>query len=168
MIYALPYFSTVRNPVKFLNLVAVSMIVLFAYGVDGLWRRYLQPAGLETTPKWVGLKVWWAKAARFDKRWVIVCVLMLGLSMIAWMLYASSRQSLEQYLQAVQFNEARAHAIASFSISQIGWFMLFFVLAAGLMPLIFSGGFAGREPGGARRCWGCCWPRTWGGRTSRG
>ncbi len=52
-------------------------------------------------------------------------------------------------MQAVQFGEAKAHAIAGFSISQVGWFVLFFVLAAGLMLLIFSGGFAG-----ARAQWG--------------
>ena len=92
---------------------------------------------------------WWAKATRFDKRWVLGCVLVLGASLLAWLAYASSRQSLEQYLQAVQFDEAKARAIAGFSISQVGWFVLFFVLAAGLMLLIFSGGFAG-----ARAKWG--------------
>ena len=149
VIYALPYFSTIRNPVKFLHVFAFSLVVLFAYGVDGLWRRYMQPAGPNTAPRWAGLKAWWARATRFEKRWVLGCVLALGASLLAWLAYASSRQSLEQYLQTVQFDEAKAHAIAGFSIGQVGWFVLFFVLAAGLMLLIFSGGFAG-----ARARWG--------------
>ncbi|MGO8927285.1 MAG: hypothetical protein ACLQU3_10390 [Limisphaerales bacterium] len=149
VLYALPYSSTVRNPVKFIQVLAFSLVVLFAYGVDGLWRRYLQPAGPNTAPRWAGLKGWWAKATKFDKCWGRGCVLTLAASLLAWIAYASSRQSLEQYLQAVQFDEAKAHAIAGFSIGQVGWFVLFFVLAAGLMLLILSGGFAG-----ARAKWG--------------
>ena len=92
---------------------------------------------------------WWARAARFEKCWGRGCVLALGASLLAWLAYASCRLSLEQYLQAVQFDQAKAHAIAGFSIGQVGWFVLLFVLAAGLMLLIFSRGFAG-----ARACWG--------------
>ena len=147
MIYALPYLSTVRNPVKFLHIFNLVLVVLFAYGVDGLWRRYQQPAGLKTTPQWTGLKVWWAGATRFEKRWGRGLVLSLAASLLAWVVYGSCRLSLERYLQGVQFDEAKARAIAGFSLSQVGWFMLFFALAAGLMLLIFSGGFAGARAG---------------------
>jgi len=41
LVYALPYFSTIRNPVKFIYLVSFILVVLFGYGVDGLWRKYL-------------------------------------------------------------------------------------------------------------------------------
>ncbi len=45
LLYALPYFSTIRNPVKFLfTVVNFALVILFAYGVDGLWRGYLQRA----------------------------------------------------------------------------------------------------------------------------
>ncbi len=149
VIYALPYFSTVRNPVKFLNVFAFSLVVLFAYGIDGLWRRYMQPAGPNSAPRCTEFKVWWARATRFEKRWALGCALVLGASVLAWLWYASARQSLEQYLQAVQFDEAEARAIAGFSICQVGWFLLFFGLAASLMLLMFSGRFAG-----ARARWG--------------
>jgi hypothetical protein len=147
VIYALPYASTIRNPVKFLDVCSFSLVVLFGYGVDGLWRRYLRPAG--AAPRWAGLKVWWAKATRFDKRWVLGCAAVLGVSLLAWLTYASSRQSLEAYLRTVQFDEARASAIAGFSINQVGWFVLSFVLAGGLLVLILSGAF-----GGTRARWG--------------
>jgi hypothetical protein len=58
-------------------------------------------------------------------------------------------RQLEQYLQSVQFDETAAHQIASFSLQQPGWFLLFFALAAGFMWLVFRGTFAGS---GAR--WG--------------
>jgi hypothetical protein len=44
IVYALPFSSTVRNPVKFLALVNLAIVVLFAYGVDGLWRKYMTVA----------------------------------------------------------------------------------------------------------------------------
>jgi len=143
LLYALPYFSTIRNPVKFLHLFAFGVVVLFGYGVDGLWRRYLQPAGLKTTPRWAGWQAWWAKANRFERRWTWGCLLALGVISLAWLAYASARPSLEQYLQFVQFRDDKARAIAGFSIGQVGWFVLFYMLAAGLMLLIFSGAFAG-------------------------
>lgn len=145
MVYALPYFSTIRNPVKFLHVFAFSLVVLFAYGVDGLWRRYLQPAGPNPARPWTGLKGWWGKATRFEKRWVIGCAVVLGASLLAWLGYASARGALEQSLQAVRFDEAKARAIAGFSVCQVGWFVLFFALAAGLLLLIFGGRFAGAQ-----------------------
>ena len=148
-LYALPYFSTIRNPVKFLNVVAFGVVVLFAYGVDGVWRRYLQPSEPAAAPRWAGLKAWWTKATRFERRWGYGCALALGISLLAWLAYASSRASLEQYLQSVEFTEAKAHAIAGFSIGQAGWFVLFFVVAAGLVILIMSGAFTG-----TRAMWG--------------
>jgi len=149
VVYALPYASTIRNPVKFLHLVSISLLVLFAYGVDGLWRRYLQPQSAKGTPPWSGFSVWWGRATQFDKRWVLGCVAALGASLLAWLLYASSSQSLEQYLQTVRFDQANARAIAAFSIGQAGWFVLFLMLASGAMACILSGAFAG-----ARAKWG--------------
>jgi hypothetical protein len=148
-LYALPYFSTIRNPVKFLHILAFALVVLFAYGVDGLWRRYMRPNGANAGLRWAGLRRWWARAGKFDKRWAVGCLLALGVILLAWLIYASSRNSLERYLQSVRFDEAKAHAIADFSIGQVGWFVLFFVLGAGVLILILSGAFVG-----ARAKWG--------------
>ena len=43
--YALPYFSTIRNPIKYLDVFSFALVMLFAFGLDGLWRKYLRPAG---------------------------------------------------------------------------------------------------------------------------
>ena len=63
------------------------------------------------------------------------CAAALGASLLGWLIYASSGQSLEQYLQTVRFDEANARAIAAFSIGQVGWFVLFLMLASGAMVL---------------------------------
>src|SRR5208282_634193 len=48
LLYQLPYFSTIRNPIKFLHPFHIAWIILAAYGMEVLWHRYLRgprPAG---------------------------------------------------------------------------------------------------------------------------
>jgi hypothetical protein len=142
-LYALPYFSTIRNPSKFVHLTSFALLILFGYGVDGLWRRYLGGAAATSGLSLSAVKTWLAKAGGFEKQWVRGCLIVLGVSLLAWLVYASSKDSLERYLQTVQFDEGMAKAIAGFSIAQVGWFILFFVLSAGLLVLIMSGVLAG-------------------------
>ena len=92
---------------------------LTAYGANTCSRRGGSRAAVGGIEGVVG------QAPRFDRRWVRGCVLALGASLLAWFAYASSRQFLEQYLQADQFTEAKARAITSFSLCQVGWFCSF-------------------------------------------
>jgi hypothetical protein len=41
LVYALPYFSAIRNPIKFLHPLHLGLVVLFGYGLAALHRRYL-------------------------------------------------------------------------------------------------------------------------------
>ena len=43
----------------------------------------------------------------FEKRWACGCAPALGASLLAWLVYASSRRALERYLQAVQFEDGK-------------------------------------------------------------
>jgi hypothetical protein len=151
LVYALPYVSTIRNPTKFLHLLSFALVALFAYGVDGLWRGYMQ-AGRSGKPAlpWAGMSNWWPTAATFEKRWILGCLAILFLSILAWGVYGFSRPVLARYLQTVQFDEFTAQLAAAFSIRQVGWFILFFIFSAGAVALILSGAFAG-----ARAIWGC-------------
>jgi len=74
----------------------------------------------------------------------------LGIVLVAWMGYDFERQTLVAYLQTVSFDQSNAESTASFSIRQVGWFVLFFVLSTGLITCIFIGAFAG-----TRARWGC-------------
>ncbi|HWD94572.1 MAG TPA: YfhO family protein [Verrucomicrobiae bacterium] len=142
LLYSLPYFSTIRNPEKFLHVVTFSAIILFGYGIQGLKRRYLD-VPLANPGK--GLANWWAKAATFDRRWVVGSVLAIVLTLVGWVIYAASRHALESYLKTVEFNETTAAQIAGYSIRQVGWFALLLIAISGLLLLIFSGAFAGRR-----------------------
>ncbi len=139
LVYMLPYFSTIRNPTKFMHVFSWAVVVLFALGVHGLSRVYLESAKDRSS----SLKNWWATVGGFDRKWVISCVAVIAFSLLGWLVYASSRQSLEAYLQTVQFDEGTAKDIAGFSIRQVGWFIGFLAAGIGMMTLIISGLLSG-------------------------
>ncbi len=151
--YALPFASTMRNPSKFIHVVEWILVILFAYGVHGLSRRGFEaPAAvLRDLPS--QLRTWWSKAAAFDKNWVKGSAIALVTSVVAWLIYASSRDRLIAYLQEVLGLEGRgpedaaamAQAVSAFSIRQAGWFLPMLALALGLVIVILSGYFCGRR-----------------------
>jgi len=141
--YALPYVSTIRNPAKFCHVLSFATVVLFAHGVNALWRQYIERAPTNTLGFVDRFKSWWPRASLFEKRWVKGCMIVFGASLVGWLIYSSSKPSLEQYLQKVMFDPTIAKEIATFSVRQIGWFLLFLILTIGLLALILSGAFGG-------------------------
>ncbi len=149
IVYRIPGFSMIRNPIKFLDVVSFSIVVLFAFGVEGLWRRYVNAASLSANLRGSVLQGKSRIAAGFDKNWVRGCALALVVSVFGWIVYAVNQDALQRYLSHSQFAETAATETAAFSVRQVGWFILFFVLAAGTMFLFLSGRFSG-----ARARWG--------------
>lgn len=145
LFYALPYVASIRNPAKFTNTFELALLVFFGYGLRGLVTRYLEvPAAAAAHPGVVDqFKAWWPKAGLFERRWIIGCIVTLGVSLLAWLVYASSQNDLVRYLQSAGFDENMAPLIAGFSIRQVGWFVLFFVVSAGLLALAMAGVFSG-------------------------
>ncbi len=147
LVYSLPYFSTIRNPTKFLYPFGAGMVALFAFGIDGLQRRYLEPPKKGVIGRWPGFDSWWKRASGFEKYWVYGCALVWVASLAGWYIYSQHHDQLVQYMQ---FNRVGGNldTVASFSIHQAGWFVASFFLAAGILILIFSGVFAGKKSGG--------------------
>ncbi|MEI8290827.1 MAG: hypothetical protein WCH99_15285, partial [Verrucomicrobiota bacterium] len=144
LLYQLPYFSTIRNPDKFLFYFSWALVVLFAYGLHALDRLYLNRTATKSSDLMTQLTKWWAKAGAFDRKWVWTCLGLLGMSALAWLFYSSQKPSLVQYLQKVGFSdEALAREIATFSIGQAGWFVLLFATAILLVTLTIAGYFNG-------------------------
>lgn len=145
LFYALPYASTIRNPGKFMHVLQWAWLIIFAHGVYGLSRRYLEAPAVATRDLVSQLQSWWPKVSPFDRKWAIGSALALGFSVLAWVIYASSRSRLLDYLHEVQFDDATASAIATFSLRQVGWFILLLTLSLGLFTVILSGYFNGRR-----------------------
>jgi len=149
LLYHLPYFSTIRNPTKFLILFSWALVIIFAYGVHALNRRYLDQAALKPAGLMEQLRNWWAKVTSFDRKWTFTTVGLFAASVVGWVIYSSRQTALIQYLQKVGFSNAdpnqptSASAIAAFSLGQLGWFLLLLAIATGLVLLLIAGYFNG-------------------------
>ena len=146
LLYKLPYFSTIRNPAKFLNFLAWALVILFAYGIHGLSRNYLAPVAKSPAGPLAQLKLWWAKNDPFDRRWTWWCLGAFGASAIAGLVYYSRKEALVAYLEKMGFPDQRfAGMMADFSIAQCEWFLLLLAVALGLFTLTLAGFFAGKR-----------------------
>ena len=146
--YALPYFSTIRMPIKFLHPLNLCLVILFGYGLNALWRRHVRVTPPRLQPVIVHLHDWWKSAPAPDRRWTVGMIGVFGAGLLAWLFYASSNTALVRYLGRVGFGPSPARlaeSIARFSIGEVGWFVLFLTLSIGLMVLILSGALSGRR-----------------------
>jgi hypothetical protein len=135
-LYRLPYFSTIRNPIKFLHPFHIAWVILAAYGMEGLYRRYMRGPDRNSAG-------WWAKAAGFDRKWIIFMMILAGASVVgAAMLYAS-KDALVRYLHEQSFSPALAGEIPDFCAQRAWAFVV--ILAAGMLVLagVLSGFFTG-------------------------
>ncbi|HEX5398602.1 MAG TPA: hypothetical protein VFY06_06080 [Verrucomicrobiae bacterium] len=144
LFYDLPYGSVIRNPTKFLLVFSWAIVILFGYGVQGLSRRYLQVSTPNIKSSISQLQSWWRNARGFDRNWTIGCGITFAVCVLAWLVYASQKSALVNYLKSV-YVQGDAEKVAAFSIGQAGWFLLFFALAIGIVLLIIAGVFAGRR-----------------------
>jgi hypothetical protein len=146
LLYHLPYFSTIRNPAKFINVFSWVIVILFGYGVHALNRRYLEvPANGSSSPS-TQLVNWWAKVRGFDRHWTIGCGVAVVVSVLGWLVYSAQMPALVKYLQRVGFpDESSAKAIAAFSCGQVVWFIFYLAAAVLLCTLVMAGVFAGKR-----------------------
>ena len=137
-LYQLPYFSTIRNPCKFIIFFCWALLILFGYGLNALSRQ------LDATAPAGSFKNWWARATQFDRRWVFACVGAFVASVLAWLVFAGQRRVLVAYLQKRGYpSEDQAGQIANFSIAQVGWFVILLAVALTLLTLLLAGSFRG-------------------------
>jgi len=144
LLYKLPYFSTIRNPVKFLIFFSWAISILFAYGIHLLDRRYFNRIASKPTGLTLQVKNWWAKAEIFDRNWVKISGGLLGVVILGWLAYSAQKPNLVQYLEKMGFpDETMAGEIATFSINQAGLFLILFAAALFLIILTLAGYFSG-------------------------
>jgi hypothetical protein len=143
LIYQLPYFSTIRNPIKFMHPFTVALVILFAYGLEGLSRCYLEGFRVKAGSLAAQMKAWWTKAPGFERKWGSGSLAVFGVGVLGWLVYASSRSELERHMQSVGFPAELAATMARFSIVEVGWFVLFLGMGVGVLILIASGVLAG-------------------------
>ncbi|MBE7500969.1 MAG: hypothetical protein HS113_11795 [Verrucomicrobiales bacterium] len=144
LFYALPYASTIRNPVKFLHPFSLSLVILFAYGAEAWWRSRARTTAAAIGSAWERFQAWWRDASLFERRSVRGGAMLLGAAALAWLVYASSRSELMAHLTRVHVPEL-APAIARFSILEFGWSVLFLALSLAFLTLGLAGLLGGEK-----------------------
>jgi hypothetical protein len=157
LLYKLPYFSTIRNPAKFIYFFGWALVTIFAYGVDGLGRRYFSTVSVNG--KEVGLrqqlKDWWRQGSWFDRGWLAASAGLIIVSVAAWNEYVVMKPAMIAYLQKVGFTDidpthaGSAPALLAFSYGEVAWSVVLLVIAVVLVLLVVSGCFRG-----SRAKWG--------------
>ncbi len=143
LVYSLPYFSSIRNPMKFMHAGHMALIILCGYGLLGLSRRYLEGAPAVAGSVSVRLKSWWAKANIFEKRWTYGMFALVGMALLSWMIYSSAESSLVKFLATAQLPPSiDPKQVAQFSIGEVGKFFLFLLVSSVAVFLIMGGVFA--------------------------
>lgn len=129
IIYALPYFSSIRNPIKFMHPAHLSMIILFAYGLQGLSRLYLEAGAVKLTS--------------YERRWTVGVIATLAVSLLGLLVFANARRSIIAFLTSTGFGDSEAAATMGFSIREVLLYILFLALSAGTVWLMMKGHFLG-------------------------
>jgi hypothetical protein len=142
IIYALPYFNTIRNPVKFLHPFSVATVVLFAYGCQALWRGWIQPPASVGAAKGSGAGGAFASGS-WERKWSIGLVAVTVLSAIAWMRYQSTSgtEALKRKLTEFGVHPASIEEVARFSQGEVGLFVLVLIASTALVLLALNGVF---------------------------
>jgi hypothetical protein len=123
-----------------------SIVILFAYGIHGLFKQYLEPLSPTVKPAKgaAAPRSGFAALPAFDRKFVFGLFLIVGLSLLGWLIYATNHDKLAAYITQVGFGDPNvASQLASFSIKEVGWLVFFLILTVGLLVAIFTGAFAG-------------------------
>jgi hypothetical protein len=150
LLYQLPYVSTIRNPIKFMHPFHLAWLILAAYGLEALWRRYLRTAPPRTDILSLHLQKWWSRVSGFEKGWAAASLALVGASLAAVFIFSAWKPHLIQYLEENGFTVSRAAQMADFSVVEARWFAFWLFVSAGAVVCIMSGAWSGRQ---ARQAW---------------
>jgi hypothetical protein len=143
--YGLPYMSTIRSPLKFLHIVHLALVILFAYGLQGLFKLG-ESAAKDSSSGFLGhLTAWWKQAPHFDRRWVIWTGAFAGLTLFSLMAFSAKKGQFEKFLTTEALDVNAAKSVGHFVMGEMTIFMLFLVLSLLAMLVIQSGFWAGRR-----------------------
>lgn len=143
ILYSLPYFSTIRNPIKFMLPFQMALLVLFAFGMQCLYRKYEQSAVASAKSAKAALSGWWKSGVNFEKRYAQVILGLLGAFVLGYLIYYSSGREVRSHIAASGFSEAEAASIHKFSLGEVRWTILFLICSVGVVLLALSGWFSG-------------------------
>jgi len=139
--FELPYAETVRNPIKFTQPMHMALGIIFAFGLNDLWVRFVDRE--RTKPGSFG--DWWHKLPVLDRNWFLACGAMVGISLMSLMLYASKRSAVEGFMKNTAIEANAAKVVFDFSLAEVVIFIFFLVCSVVAFALIHRGTFMQRQ-----------------------
>jgi len=145
LLHPLPFFNSIRNPIKFMHPASLGLVVLFVYGLNGMARAYLSEPNLKSPVDRV--KQWFVSQHGWERRWNLCLLGLIVVATLGWVFYAAIQPDTKKHLADVLVFGDSAGAMATFSLKMaaISLGTLFVVAAA--VTLLVSGAFAGRYAG---------------------
>ncbi|MSU33350.1 MAG: hypothetical protein EXS25_12015 [Pedosphaera sp.] len=139
LVFLLPGLNTIRIPMKYLHGFHLSVLLLFAYGLLGVFRTYFKIEPLRSKLMSPSSSSSENSASGFDRVWFFI---LGGLGSVfgLWALSsAAGMDSLAKRIAGAGFDAAEARSMATFSVTEIGISLLFFGLGGALtLPLRIS------------------------------
>ena len=151
LLLPLPLFNAMRIPMKFLHGFHLSVLVLFAHGLQAIARETLERKGSRAGGWSDTLKAWWSAAGtpRVERRFFGSLSAALAMAVVCGGIYLASRGAVVSHLETLVGKE-QAGAVASHSFAEVGLFIGVLGIATLLLALVFAGAFTGSA---AMRAW---------------
>jgi hypothetical protein len=144
-VFELPYFSSTRNPIKFLHAFFVCVLILNAYGAEAIWRLYLQGKTARTDFLPQHLMSWWSRVSGFEKKWTIVSILVFAASVFGFFVLASKRADLEHFLSLSGVVAGTEKELAEFCVGEVFCYLVFLLLSIAAFTCVISGAWKGNQ-----------------------
>ena len=139
LIYKLPFFNIIRNPIKFMHPCGVAVVVLFAYGLQGMARAYVENRWREED---VGeqFKLWLRTLKGWEMKWAAGMLGMLAAGIFCFLIFWAVLGDLERHLVSDRgFTAELSGQIASGSLMGAGLAVVFLAAALGMLTVLISG-----------------------------
>jgi hypothetical protein len=144
-VFELPYFSTTRNPIKFLHAFYVCVLILSAYGAEAIWPLYMQGSASRSQVLPQHVMNWWARVTGFEKKWTLAWIGIIVVSIFALFVLVAKRPDLEHYLSLSGVVPGTESNLAGFCIGEVVWFVVFLVFSVFAFTCVISGAWRGRN-----------------------
>lgn len=145
LLFPLPFFKTMRIPMKFLHGFHLSAIILFGYGLQALLQEHLRGRSPRLGGMVDAVKAWWTAAPAMERRFGAGVAGAAAAGLAGSLIYASYRPTLIRHLQGLGFEGNLATAVASFSFHEALLAAGLLVVGAVFLLLVLSGWFSGRR-----------------------
>ena len=143
LLYPLPFFSTIRNPIKFMHPFHMCLLILFGFGLEAMFRLYVKEADAKAQGLMAAIKSWRQGAPAFERKFAFGLIAFAAVFLLGTLIYVSSRRDLLSHLATAGFTGIDAEQIVRASYAEMGRALVHILIGVGLIIAVLSGWFSG-------------------------